>query len=75
MHEAFVFYFPERDKQYASLIRMEGKIWSTDYEDGEITTKAGFKLDVQKYFIDGRAKKQYNTFNSFFKHKLDHDLL
>lgn len=75
MYEAFVFYFPERDKQYASLIRMEGKIWSTDYEDGEITTKTGFKLDVQKYFIDGRAKKQYNTFNSFFKHKLDHDLL
>jgi hypothetical protein len=75
MHEAFVFYFPERDKEYAALIRMEGKIWSTDYEDGVITTKGGFKLDVQKYFVDGRAKKQYSTFNRFFKNKLDLDLL
>jgi len=75
MYEAFIFYFKGNTKEDAKLIRMEGKVWSLDYEDGEIITKEGFPLEVQKNYIDKRAKNQYRQFNSFFKNKLDHDLL
>jgi hypothetical protein len=77
MHEAFVFYFPERLKQAAALIRMEGKVWSPDFklEQGKIDICLDFTVDTQKYFVDSRAKKQYNQFSSFFKNKLDLDLL
>lgn len=75
MYEAFIYYFEGKTKEDSKLIRMDLKMWSLDYEDGEITTKENFKVEVQKYFVDGRAKKQYSQFNSFFKNKLDHDLL
>jgi DNA polymerase I len=75
MVEAFVFYFEGKAKEVAGLIRTDGKIWSEDYEDGEITTKEGFKLEVQKHFVDKRAKDQYATFAKYFKNSLDLDLL
>jgi DNA polymerase I len=77
MYDAFIFYFNERDKEYAKLIRMDGKIWSQDFnlDNGVIDIALDFTVDSQKIFVDGRAKKQYAQFNRFFKHKLDHELL
>ena len=74
MHKAFVFYFPEKDKESAALIRMEGKVWSLDYDDKGYNAFE-FSLESQNIFVDPRAKKQYAQFNRFFKTKLDHDLL
>jgi len=75
MYEAFIYYFEGEAKEAAKLIRVDGKIWSQDYEDGEITTKDNFKLEVQKHFIDKRAKKQHNQFSRYFENSLNLDLL
>jgi hypothetical protein len=75
MHEAFVWYFPEAIKEKAKLIRMEGKAWGLDLEEGEITVGNDFKIETQKYFVDKRAKKQYDSFSKFFTTNLNLDLL
>ena len=75
MFEAFIFYFKRNAKEAAKLIRMDGKAWSLDYEDAEIITKENFPLEVQNIFVDKRATKQYRQFNSFFKNKLELELL
>lgn len=75
MHDAFLFYFNDRQKSSASIIRMDGKVWSTDYQDGEMITKEGFKLEAQKYFVDKRSKKQYSQFSRYFKQNLNLELL
>lgn len=75
MYEAFIFYFNEEQKKSASLIRMDGKVWSEDYQDGEMTTKDNFVVESQKYFVDKRAKKQYSQFSRYFKQNLNLELL
>jgi DNA polymerase-1 len=75
MFEAFIFYFNERTKENAKLIRMDGKVWSLDYEDGEMITKGNFKVESQKFFVDKRSKKQYDQFSKYFKNNLNLDLL
>ena len=75
MYEAFLFYFDDRQKVAASLIRMDGKVWSQDYQDGEMITKGNFKLESQKYFVDKRSKKQYSQFSRYFKQNLNLELL
>jgi hypothetical protein len=70
MKEAFIIYFSETIKEKAALIRMDSKAWSLDYEDGKIG-----EIETQKYFVDGRSKKQYSQFHSFFKNNLALDLL
>jgi hypothetical protein len=75
MFEAFVYYFDEKSKVNAGLIRMDGKVWSLDYEDGEMITKGNFKVESQKYFVDKRSKKQYNQFSKYFLNDLNLSLL
>lgn len=75
MKEAFVFYYDDSLKEKASLIRMDGKAWSLDYEDGEMITKDNFKIEVQKIFVDKRSKKQYDVFSKYFKTELNLELL
>lgn len=75
MHEAFVFYYEGKEKENASLIRMDGKVWSGDYQEGEMITKENFKLDSQKIFVDKRSKKQYDVFNKYFTTELSLELL
>ena len=75
MHEAFIFYFNDGQKKSAGLIRMDGKVWSEDYQDGEMTTKDNFVVESQKYFVDKRAKKQYSQFSRYFKQNLNLELL
>lgn len=75
MYEAFIYYFDDKAKENAKLIRMDGKVWSLDYEDGEMITKENFKLESQKHFVDKRSKKQYNQFSKFFLNDLNLSLL
>lgn len=75
MYLAFHFYFKDKAKEQAKLIRMDMKAWSLEYEDSEIITNKGNKLSLQKVFVDERAKKQYSQFEKFFKQKNDLDLL
>lgn len=75
MHEAFVYYFDDKSKVNAGLIRQDGKVWSLDYEDGEMITKDNFVLESQKHFVDKRSKKQYNQFSKFFLNDLNLSLL
>ena len=75
MFEAFLFYFKEDQKKPASLIRMDGKVWSLDYQEGEMITKGNFKVESQKYFVDKRSKKQYTQFSRYFKQQLNLELL
>jgi DNA polymerase I-like protein with 3'-5' exonuclease and polymerase domains len=66
MKEAFIFYFKEDQKKHAALIRLDGKVWGPDMEEGEIITKMNFKLDSSKLHIDNRAKSEYDRFHRFF---------
>jgi DNA polymerase I-like protein with 3'-5' exonuclease and polymerase domains len=75
MKEAFVFYYEGDLKEKASMIRMDGKAWSLDFEDGGITTKDNFKIEVQKIFVDKRSKKQYDSFSKYFTTELNLNLL
>jgi hypothetical protein len=75
MKEAFVFYYEDNLKDKASLIRMDGKAWSLDYEDGEMITKDNFKIEAQKIFVDKRSKKQYDVFSKYFTTELNLNLL
>lgn len=75
MYDAFLFYFNDRQKIPAGLIRMDGKVWSEDYQDGEMITKGNFKLESQKYFVDKRSKKQYSQFSRYFTTNLNLELL
>jgi len=75
MKEAFMFYYEGKDKEDASLIRVDGKAWSLDFEDGEMITKENFKIETQKIFVDKRSKKQYDVFAKYFTTELNLELL
>ena len=75
MKEAFVYYYQGENKSHASMIRMDGKAWSLDFEDGEIITKDNFKVETQKIFVDKRSKKQYDVFAKHFYTELNLELL
>lgn len=66
MREAFIFYFEKTAKEDAKLIRMDGKIWGSDLEEGQVITTKGFKLESSKIFIDARSQKEYSRFSKFF---------
>jgi hypothetical protein len=75
MKEAFIYYYEGELREKASLIRMDGKVWSLDYEDGEMITKDNFKIESQKIFVDKRSKKQYDVFSKYFTTELNLELL
>lgn len=75
MTEAFIFYFKEKDKELANLIRVDGKAWSPDYEDGEFITKSNFVVKTSKYHIDGRSKEEYNQYSKYFTSSPNIELL
>jgi hypothetical protein len=75
MHDAFVFYFPADKKLDASCIRSDMKAWSLEYEPCETITKEGNKIQLQKVFIDERAKNQFNSFEKYFRQSNNLDLL
>lgn len=66
MYEAFIYYFKGRTKDIASLIRMDGKAWSMDYQDGEYITKNNFVVKTSEYHIDKRAQREYDQFHKYF---------
>lgn len=66
MVEAFVFYFSDKQKASASLIRVDGKIWGSELIDGQVVTNKGFKLESSKLHIDQRAKEEYSRFSKYF---------
>lgn len=66
MKEAFCFYFKDKAKEAASLIRLDGKVWGIGFNDGQVITNKGFKVESSELHIDKRAKKEYDMFNKFF---------
>lgn len=75
MKEAFMFYFEADQKQSASLIRLDGKVWGQDMQEGELITKSNFKLESSKYHIDKRARSEYDQFSRFFTESPSIELL
>lgn len=73
MHEAFVWYFD--DKESASFIRSDIKAWSLEYEPQEIITKQNNKVQLQKIFVDERARNQFNAFERYFTKSNNLELL
>lgn len=66
MKDAFVFYFFDDQKESARLIRLDGKVWGPDMQEGEMITNKNFKLESSKYHIDKRAKTEYDLFSRYF---------
>lgn len=69
MHEAFCFYFKDKAKKYAALIRLEGDVWGPELEEGEFTTLKNRKLKSQRIYIDERGRKEYEMFSRYFTSK------
>jgi len=67
MDEAFKYYFrnDEEVKDRAN-VRLDGYVWSREFEVGEIITNNGNKLDVYDIYIDPRAKSEYKKFSKYF---------
>lgn len=75
MYEAFIHYFSGWQREWAMKIRLDGKAWSNQYQDGEFTTKSNFLVKTSPMHIDKRAQAEYNQFSKYFLNKLDSDLL
>jgi hypothetical protein len=75
MKEAFVHYFKGWQREWASKIRLDGKAWSNEYEEGEFITKSNFKVKTSKYHIDPRALVEYNQFSKYFLNSAGQELL
>lgn len=75
MYEAFIHYFTGWQREWAMKIRLDGKAWSRNYQDGEFVTKSNFVVKTSSHHIDDRAKSEYNTFSKFFLNKLGSELL
>lgn len=75
MKEAFIFYFYNDQKESASLIRMDAKVWGPDLDECEIITDLGLKLDCSKIHVDERAQREYDTFKKYFYEDPSLDLL
>jgi hypothetical protein len=57
------------------LIRLDGKVWGPEMQEGELITKMNFKLESSKYHIDKRAKAEYDQFSRFFTESPSIELL
>jgi hypothetical protein len=75
MYEAFIHYFSGWQREWAMQIRLDGKAWSRQYQDGEFTTKSNFTVKTSSSHIDNRAQEEYKQFSKYFLNKLDSDLL
>ena len=70
MKEAFTFYFGGKLKKWASSIRLDASIWSTDYklldgEYGKVVTPGGLTVKTQHTYIDARSKDEYFRFKEY----------
>lgn len=75
MRLAFIEYFNDQQKPDAAMIRMDGKIWGPDLEEGQVVTDKGFKLETSRYHIDPRSKKEYAQFQRFFMDSPGNELI
>ena len=75
MYEAFIHYFSGWQREWAMKIRLEGKAWSNQYEDGEFVTKSNFVVKTSRMHIDNRAQTEYDAFSKFFLNNSGTDLL
>ena len=74
MHEAFVFYFPEKMKELAGMIRLDCEVWGPDWEEGSahIEYKKGegdymkVKVATENIHVDERAGDEYEQYRSYF---------
>ena len=75
MDRAFKDAFPgQRDK---ANVRLDGNIWSMDFEDKEeyVKTPGGLLVKKQKIYVDDRGREEYEKFSKFFKRDEIMDLL
>ena len=75
MYEAFIHYFSGWQREWAMKIRLEGKAWSNQYEDGEFVTKSNFVVKTSRMHVDKRAQTEYDAFSKFFLNNSGTDLL
>lgn len=67
MREAFMFYFPDDQKELASKIKMDPFAWSPDYQEDSVLTIEGIgEVECSNMYIDPRAKSEYDKFNKYF---------
>ena len=66
MIKAFCHFFEGKSKEDAALIRVDGKIWGPEINDGQVVTNTGFVLESSKYHIDKRSQSEYDIFSKYF---------
>jgi hypothetical protein len=79
MMRGFIYYF--EDKQAASSIRLDGRVWGPGYKDPEIVvhengfkekiyykvkTPRGLEIDCSQIYVDSRAQSEYDQFSKYF---------
>jgi DNA polymerase I-like protein with 3'-5' exonuclease and polymerase domains len=75
MVDAFCFYFPERVKESAKVIRLEAEVWGGDVDHSVKYTVSDMPLSVEKVHIDPRGKREYEQFKQYFDTDVCGDLL
>lgn len=75
MDEAFRFYYPDRREK--ANVRLDGAIWSKDYEDKDayVKTPLGMNVKKQNIYVDGRGREEYEKFKKYFIRDESWDLL
>jgi len=73
MKQAFISYFP--NNKNAGLIRMDGEIWSEEFETEREAKIGEVTFRIEKLHIDERAAEDYKVFNKYFKNNPNLDLL
>jgi DNA polymerase I-like protein with 3'-5' exonuclease and polymerase domains len=83
MKEAFNYYFD--DKESASLIRLDGFSWSSDYPAPQIgqnggrsylgvKTPNGLEIEIGDKYVDSRAENEYQQFSKYFNERAENYL-
>ena len=67
MDTAFRKYF-DKDLRAKASVGLDGNTWGLDYPEEETSLLVGkIKLKQQRLYVDGRSKKEYNTFKKYLK--------
>jgi DNA polymerase I-like protein with 3'-5' exonuclease and polymerase domains len=74
MDRAFKYYFRDTPVADRANVRLDGYVWSPEFEVGGITTEGGNKLGVYNIYIDPRAKSEYKKFSKYFLNNVLEDV-
>ena len=75
MDEAFKYYFRDHKLKKYAEVGLDACCWSPDYEDGFFKSPKGLGYVSKNYYVDDRAKTQYEYFKKYLSKPEGLDLI